>query len=176
MVLGHEGTLQAQQSGLAVGSARIAGERAVRTHHTVTGHDDADRIASHGAADGACRAATSGLGLDVVGYLPVGAGDPPRDGAQARPHALLEVGAARGERGRFPRVVTGKAPLQPGSGPRENSRLVIVPGPDDDGRRLVVPVKTGPIVTLAVEPGADERPALGQVRPGPRHQGHRAQG
>ena len=77
------------------------------------------------------------------------------------------------------RAVTAAQALDDGAtdGPWSRfARDLFGPGPDDDGRRLVVPVKTGPIVTLAVEPGADERPALGQVRPGPRHQGHRAQG
>jgi len=44
-----------QQPALALDSAPESSERAVRADHSVTGHDDRDRIAVVGAADRARR-------------------------------------------------------------------------------------------------------------------------
>ena len=55
----------------------------------------------------------TGLRLDSVGDLPVGAGASVRNSAQLCPYALLEVGTPGGERGRLLRLLTGEVPVEP---------------------------------------------------------------
>ena len=79
--------LQTEQRGLVAQSAAIAGEAAVRAHHTVAGHNQADGVPAHSAAHGPRRTDSQ-----MSGDFPVGHDAPPRDGADHLQHLFSERG------------------------------------------------------------------------------------
>ena len=85
---------QFEQMRLGRQPAGKAGQRAITADHPMAGHDDGDRIAAVGGADGAGR---TGL-AQALGQLPVGARLAVRDLQQAVPDRALERRAGEVQR------------------------------------------------------------------------------
>src|SRR5438876_9417342 len=71
----------------------VAGQAAVAADHAMTRHDDRDRVASVGHADGPDRAWVA----DALGNLAVRRGFAERDASQFCPYPLLKVRSARSQ-------------------------------------------------------------------------------
>src|SRR5574343_1045107 len=78
-----------EQSLLAPQAAGVTSELAVAAQHAVAGHDEADRVASHGRAHGAHRAGPAYGACDCA----IAAELALSQGQQLLPHRLLEIGA-----------------------------------------------------------------------------------
>src|SRR5204863_592062 len=86
--------LDAQQRGLAVEAAGIAGQRARAADDAMAGHDDRDRISAHRRADGATRRRQAELARDLA-IAPRRAG---LDAQERLPDVALECRALEVER------------------------------------------------------------------------------
>ncbi len=89
----HRPGLQRQQLLLARQPPAVAGERPVRTDHSVAGYDDRDRVAIVGATHRTGRAGLTDGGRDLT----VGGGLAVGDRAQRAPHIELKRRAAGGK-------------------------------------------------------------------------------
>src|SRR5262245_18852669 len=85
---GYVGSFGVQELLLTYRAAGVAGQRAVRADHSVTGTYHQQRVRAHRGADGPRRGCRSS---DVCGDVAVAEGGAVRDFFQNPPHSLLEL-------------------------------------------------------------------------------------